>query len=41
MSHGCVNMTPDDAKWIYRWTVPVADENDWYVDGAGTIVRVI
>ena len=21
-SHGCVNMTPDAAKWVYRWTTP-------------------
>jgi hypothetical protein len=21
-SHGCVNVTPDDAKWIFRWTMP-------------------
>jgi hypothetical protein len=23
MSHGCVNLRPDDAKWIWRWTHPV------------------
>lgn len=23
MSHGCVNVAPDDAKWIFRWTRPV------------------
>jgi lipoprotein-anchoring transpeptidase ErfK/SrfK len=22
MSHGCVNMRSEDAKWIYRWTTP-------------------
>lgn len=22
MSHGCVNMTIEDARWIFRWTVP-------------------
>jgi hypothetical protein len=22
MSHGCVNVRPDDAKWIFRWTNP-------------------
>ena len=22
MSHGCVNVTPEDAKWIFRWTLP-------------------
>ncbi len=21
-SHGCVNVLPDDAKWIFRWTAP-------------------
>ena len=22
MSHGCVNMRSEDAKWVYRWTTP-------------------
>lgn len=22
MSHGCVNATPEDAKWVFRWTNP-------------------
>ena len=22
-SHGCVNVLPEDAKWIFRWTNPV------------------
>ena len=21
-SHGCINVRPDDAKWIFRWTTP-------------------
>jgi lipoprotein-anchoring transpeptidase ErfK/SrfK len=21
-SHGCINVTPEDAKWIFRWTSP-------------------
>ena len=21
-SHGCINMTPQAAKWLYRWTIP-------------------
>jgi len=24
MSHGCVNMRMADAKWLFRWTLPVA-----------------
>ena len=23
-SHGCVNMLPEDAQWVYRWTLPNA-----------------
>ena len=23
MSHGCVNMRPADAKWLFRWSTPV------------------
>lgn len=22
-SHGCVNMLPEDAQWVFRWTLPV------------------
>ena len=21
-SHGCINVSPEDAKWIFRWTTP-------------------
>ena len=30
-SHGCVNVTPEDAKWIFRWTTPALslDESEW------------
>ena len=35
-SHGCVNCRPEDAKWIFRWTLPTVpltpdpvDWNDW------------
>lgn len=22
-SHGCINLTPQAAKWVYRWTMPI------------------
>ena len=30
-SHGCVNVSPEDAKWIYRWTNPdiSLDQSEW------------
>ena len=28
MSHGCVNMQSEDAKWIYRWSTPTPQEID-------------
>lgn len=40
MSHGCVNMRVEDAKWLYRWTTPVAAPNNWYRRGLGTLVVV-
>ena len=41
MSHGCVNMRNEDAKWIYRWSTPVIKHSDWYKIGRGTLVQVI
>ncbi|HEX8992602.1 MAG TPA: L,D-transpeptidase family protein [Anaerolineales bacterium] len=30
-SHGCVNVSPEDAKWIFRWTNPFLslDQSEW------------
>jgi len=42
-SHGCVNVRPQDAKWIWRWSTPVAgyDPGDITVtDYSGTNIRV-
>jgi hypothetical protein len=40
-SHGCINMTPQAAKWIYRWTTPtVPPEFYHYADNNGTRVIV-
>jgi len=27
-SHGCVNLTPQAAKWLFRWTAPFASPHD-------------
>jgi hypothetical protein len=41
-SHGCINMTPEAAKWIYRWTEPFVPVDDDYVESeSGTRVVVI
>ncbi len=41
-SHGCINMAPQDAKWIYRWTLPTvpAGERLMLEPGAGTRVLI-
>lgn len=41
MSHGCVNMRPQDAKWLWRWMTPEINFNDWHVGGLGTQVEVV
>jgi lipoprotein-anchoring transpeptidase ErfK/SrfK len=42
-SHGCINLTPQAAKWIYRWTNPTVPPDKWivYHQGEGTSVRII
>ncbi len=40
-SHGCINMAPQAAKWIYRWTNPtVPPDYYYYSDPIGTRVIV-
>lgn len=44
MSHGCVNCRPEDAKWIFRWTLPEVayDPGDLTVSmPGGTLVEVV
>ena len=43
-SHGCINAAPEDAKWIFRWALPVTpfQKGDITVSGKiGTPVKVI
>ncbi len=42
-SHGCVNLKPDDAKFVYRWTSPVVPPGIAYLykPGEGTKVQVV
>ena len=40
-SHGCINMPPRAAKWIYRWTTPTVPIDEYfYSDSNGTRVIV-
>jgi lipoprotein-anchoring transpeptidase ErfK/SrfK len=42
-SRGCVNLTPNDAKFIYRWTRPEVPIGTPYLNqpGEGTLVQVV
>lgn len=44
MSHGCVNATPEDSKFVFRWTQPVVTYEDGMIEVSGysgTSVQVI
>lgn len=36
MSHGCVNASPEDAKWIFRWTAPEVPYDPGMLDATVT-----
>jgi lipoprotein-anchoring transpeptidase ErfK/SrfK len=41
-SHGCINLNPKAAKWIYRWTEPYVPFDEDYVETEnGTRVTVV
>ncbi len=45
MSHGCINMRNEDAKWLFRWVTPVFNlpvtaRQDWDSRGFGTQVHI-
>jgi len=43
-SHGCVNLSPIDARWFYEWTEPHVPDGWWAIHAAapteGTLVRI-
>jgi hypothetical protein len=40
MSHGCINMTTAEAKWLYRWLSPETEFFEWEKRGYGSQVIV-
>jgi len=40
MSHGCINMRTEEAKWLFRWTRPIHDPDRIYTTGYGTSVII-
>ncbi len=40
MSHGCINMRTNEAKWLFRWLRPVHDGPQLYRRGYGTTVNI-
>jgi hypothetical protein len=40
MSHGCVNMTCEESKWLFRWTTPAWEPGTREQKGYGTVVNV-
>jgi hypothetical protein len=40
-SHGCINLTPQAAKWLFRWTTPAVPPNKELIYGhVGTKVEI-
>jgi lipoprotein-anchoring transpeptidase ErfK/SrfK len=36
-SHGCVNCKPEDAKWVFRWSIPSVSLEPGLVDWSGSV----
>jgi len=40
-SHGCINLTPQAAKWLFRWTTPTVPSDKEFIYGfVGTRVEI-
>jgi lipoprotein-anchoring transpeptidase ErfK/SrfK len=40
MSHGCINMRTEEAKWLFRWALPPHQVGKTFNRGFGTLVRI-
>ena len=40
-SHGCVNLTPQAAKWLFRWTLPAVPEGQAFAYKPGTGTQLL
>ena len=40
MSHGCINMRTEEAKWLFRWAKPTHTIGKSFNRGFGTLVRI-
>jgi len=40
MSHGCINMRTEEAKWLFRWALPPHEIGKATNRGYGTLVRI-
>lgn len=40
-SHGCINLTPKAAKWLFRWSTPIVPYGEDYVENKQDGTRVI
>ena len=41
-SHGCINLSPTAAKWVYRWCQPVVPFKESFYDAdKGTAVKIV
>jgi len=40
MSHGCINMRTEDAKWLFRWALPKHEAGKITNRGYGTLVQI-
>ena len=40
MSHGCINMRTEEAKWLFRWALPAHEIGKTVNRGYGTLVQI-